>query len=364
MSDTARISFSLIGGGWRAEYFLRIALALPERFRLQHLLVRDAAKGRLLEQRFGVATVRTLDALIAAGAGEFVVVCVGGDQASTIAAVAERGVPVLAETPPSRSEAHLRDLHARAAAEGWRIQVAEQYPFIPLISAQIGVVRSGRLGSPQQAHVSVAHGYHGMVILRRLLGWNRGRLQVRAHRFVSRVAGLPQRRELPASDTSGQETRTLATLLSDDGRMGLYDFTGTQYSGWIRSNRLQVRGDRGELSDTTVRWLKDHRTPLQAELTRRVSGQDVSIFEGLGHQTWSLGEDVLHASRFPGARLMDDELAVAECLERMRGYLAHGVGWYGLEDACYDSWLEQVIHRCTEDGLERVVEGLPWMDPT
>jgi predicted dehydrogenase len=358
----AATTFSLIGGGWRAEYFLRIARALPERFAIGHLLVRDAAKGRALEESFGVRTHRTLDELIAAGPADFVIVCVGGDPAPMIEAVAERGLPVLAETPPSRDEAPLRRLNERARAGGWRIQIAEQYPFIPIIAAQIAVARSGRIGRAQQAHVSVAHGYHGMAIMRRLLGWGRGRLRVRAQCFGAAVAGLPQRRELPTRESTGQEHRIVATLVADDGTMGLFDFTGTQYSGWIRSNRVQVRGDRGELSDTMVRWLADFRTPLQAEMTRRVSGQDVNIFEGQGHLAWSLGDEILHRSRFPGSRLIDDELAVAECLHQMSLYAAGGEGYYGLEEASHDAWIERTILRCVENGQERVIEGMPWME--
>ena len=52
------IIFGIIGGGWRAEFFLRIARSLPERFRVAGMLVRDAAKGARLEAAFGVPTVR------------------------------------------------------------------------------------------------------------------------------------------------------------------------------------------------------------------------------------------------------------------------------------------------------------------
>ncbi len=183
----APVSCSFIGGGWRAEAFMRIAQELPGQVRIQRMLVRDPERGRAFAQRFGVPTHRSLDELLAQPVGDFIIVCIGGDQAEMIAAVAERGIPVLAETPPSRSVDGLRRVHARAREDGWRIQVAEQYPFNPLTAAQIAVAKSGRIGRVQQAHVSVAHGYHGMAIMRRLLGWGTGRLRVRAQRIAGTI---------------------------------------------------------------------------------------------------------------------------------------------------------------------------------
>ena len=56
------ITFSIIGGGgFRAQYYLRISQALPEQFRVSGMVVRDEAKGKALEELWHVATYRTLD---------------------------------------------------------------------------------------------------------------------------------------------------------------------------------------------------------------------------------------------------------------------------------------------------------------
>ncbi|WP_104178272.1 hypothetical protein [Cryobacterium sp. Y50] len=53
---------------------------------------------------------------------------------------------------------------------GALIQVAEQYHLEPMLSSQIAVARSGILGTVREASVSVCHDYHGMSVLRRMLG--------------------------------------------------------------------------------------------------------------------------------------------------------------------------------------------------
>ena len=67
--------------------------------------------------------------------------------------------------------------------------------------------------------------------------------------------------------------QVIATL-DFDGRLGVYDFTEDQYFSWIRSHRVLVRGERGEIHDTTVRYLEDATTPVTLELRRHAIGQD------------------------------------------------------------------------------------------
>lgn len=48
-----KVEFGIIGTGWRTEFFLRIAKALPERFEISSIMVRDESKGKALEQKWG-----------------------------------------------------------------------------------------------------------------------------------------------------------------------------------------------------------------------------------------------------------------------------------------------------------------------
>jgi predicted dehydrogenase len=68
--------FVIVGGGWRAEFYLRVARACPEKFRVSGMLVRDAAKGEKLEEEWDVRTYRNMDDLFAAAKPLFAVVSV------------------------------------------------------------------------------------------------------------------------------------------------------------------------------------------------------------------------------------------------------------------------------------------------
>ena len=58
-----KIRFGLIGSGWRAEFYIRIAKALPEIFDLTAVLIRDSEKGKNFSEKFNVPVVNTLDEL-------------------------------------------------------------------------------------------------------------------------------------------------------------------------------------------------------------------------------------------------------------------------------------------------------------
>src|SRR5947209_3236141 len=103
--------FAVVGAGWRTEFFLRIVGALPERFRLEGLVVRDAEKGRRLTEQWGHPTHRTVPDLLAATAPEFLVSSVSyaaNDEVNR--GLLETGLPVLSETPPAATLEQMLDL--------------------------------------------------------------------------------------------------------------------------------------------------------------------------------------------------------------------------------------------------------------
>ncbi len=349
--------FAIIGGGWRSQFYLRVARALPERFTVTGLLTRAPATRTTLARDFGIATPGTLDDLLATNP-TFVVVSVPWPTTPVLLSeLTDRGIPALAETPPAPDIDGLRALK-RLADRGARIQVAEQYQFQPLHAARLAIARSGRLGTIGQAQVSAAHGYHGIDLIRRFLDDRSGPVSIRAQRFESTIVAGPDRAGPPLHERIVPSTQVVATL-DFDGRLGLYDFTEDQYFSWIRSNRVLVRGERGEIHDTTVRYLADATTPVTLELRRHEVGQDGNL-EGLGITGITAGTEWVVRTEFPGARLSDDELAVATCLARMGEYVGGGPGFCDLAEGAHDHYLGLMIDAAITSGDTVRVPGHLW----
>lgn len=338
--------FAVIGSGFRAEAFMRVASLVPG-LEVTGVLARDSGRGAELERAFGVRTHRDLAAALG-GDPDFAVVAVAkAASEEVVTAVAAAGVAVLAETPPAPDVAGLARLHALVRG-GARIQVAEQYHLEPLVSAQIAVTRSGLLGDVSEALVSVAHDYHGISVLRRLLGIGFEDATVTAHESVAPLAGGPDRAGDPAAERVLEE-RHITARLDFGGRVGTYDFSSDQYRSWIRSGTVLVRGDRGELRDETVRRMVDHRTPLLTRIERLAAGGPGN-HEGMFLRGLTLGDRWLYRNELLPARLPDEELSVAALLRGMGEHVAGGPEVYSLAEAAQDQYLALAVRRSVETG--------------
>ena len=98
-----KIRFGLIGSGWRAEFYIRIAKAMPDVFELSGVLVRDEAKGRRFAKQMDVTVINTLDELEKTEPEYIVLAVKRGILSEYLPKLFEKGIPVLCETPPGES---------------------------------------------------------------------------------------------------------------------------------------------------------------------------------------------------------------------------------------------------------------------
>lgn len=352
------VRFALIGGGWRAEFYLRICRALPERFALDGMVVRNPAKAQAIAATWGVRTYPTVEALLKATRPPFVVTCVSWEaNPGLIEELVGHGLPVLSETPPAPDVDRMSRL-CQLVKRGARIQVAEQYVYQPHHAARLAFAASGKLGRISQAQVSAAHGYHGVSLIRHFLGIGYENARITACSFTSPLVAGPDRSGPPVEERLGQSSQTIAWLDFGDC-LGVYDFCGDQYFSWVRGQRLLVRGERGEIIDDQASYLQSFAQPIEVTFRRATAGANGNL-EGLYLKGILAGEEWVYQNPFIPARLTDDEIAIATSLARMAKYVEGGPEVYPLAEACQDRYLDVMIGQAASSGQSARTEAQPW----
>ena len=354
------ISFGLVGGAWRAEFFFRIAQALPERFRVVGCVTKNAARRERIKTGWNIPVFDQVDDLLNK-TPDFVVTSVPwAASGPLLLELALKNVPVLAETPPAADLAALTLLWTSLPPNA-RIQVAEQYAFQPLHAARLAFVRAGKLGEANEAQISIAHGYHGISLIRKFLNIEFEGAVISAFEFASPLIAGPDRSGPPLEEKQVESLQTIAHLQFGP-KCAIFDFTGDQYHSWIRSHRLLVRGDRGEINNLDALFLEDFRTPIRVRFERHDAGHTGNL-EGHYHKGYSAGVTMWYQNPFAPGRLLDDEIAIATCLRSMAKYLETGEPFYSLAEASQDHYLSILVGEAAKTGRTIESSGQVWSQP-
>ena len=346
-------SFAVVGTGWRAEYFWRIGAALDG-------LECVGVVSRSQKDGVPFPVYLSLDECLRAATPDFVVTAVPWPVNPTvIAELVERGVPVLAETPPAPDLDGLRALWAKAG--GTRlVQVAEQYARMPAHAARLALVRSGAIGTPTRVDVSSTHQYHAISLIRTFLGIDRAPAEVRAVRNEAPLADPLSRAGWADPVETNQARTTLATISFDGGGFGVYDFTDNQWHNQLLTRRLLVRGNLGELHDQDVVRLAADRTIVRSPIIRRQTGYDLDL-DGFDTDHITFGSEVLYRNPYQGFRWNDEEIAIGTLLADMAAWVeGSGPEPYPLADGCHDHAIALAIERAAETGTAVRVDQQPW----
>lgn len=314
-----KITYGILGGGWRAEFYLRIAAALPQRFAVSGIYVRNDVRAAELDARgYGALICRSREALLARPA-DFIVCCVRAAEMLSVAAeLCRAGYAVLCETPAATTGEQLEQ-EADILPPAAKIAFAEQFLRQPYFAALSRIVALGLLGNVHYLRLSAAHDYHGVSLARGLLGT--GTEMPRVIRSFSLTDPVWRTRGRPGQVeghfvTAGERV----TLLSFAGKTALLDFSGEQYFSPIRTGEVLLRGERGEVHGNTLRYLVGDRA-VTLPLTRTDYGKYTNL-DGYALAAITAGEYLLYENPFPGARLSDEEIAIADTLARMGDYVA------------------------------------------
>jgi predicted dehydrogenase len=354
-------TFGIVGSGWRAEFFARLAALMPDRLTLVGAAVRRAQSAEGVARRWAVPAYLSPGELVAKQRPDFVVTSVPwAVNPEVIATVAESGTAVLAETPPAPDAEGLRELWARVG-DRRLVQVAEQYLLMPGHAARREIVARGLIGTPTSVQVSSTHGYHAVSMIRGLLGVGFGPVRVAASRFTAPLLDPLTRAGWTGQEEPKAAATTLATL-DFGGASGLYDFTDNQWHNRLRLRRIVIRGSHGEIADdTVVRWAGP-RTVLRSELVRGQLGHDLNL-DGYDTEHLAFEGAVVYRNPFVGLRLMDEEIAIATLLTATADWVRDaGPAPYPLAQACQDHLIALAIEQSAATGAPVVTGVEPWAD--
>jgi predicted dehydrogenase len=352
-------TFGIVGSGWRAEFFVRLARLLPDQLTLVGALVRRSETAEQLTRRWAVPAFLSSEELVSSRRPDFVISCVSPSaNPEVVTALVESGVRVLCETPPAPDLEALRGFWKRVGGHNL-VQVAEQYLLMPGHAARRELVTRGVIGQPTAVQVSSTHNYHAVSMIRGLLGVGFEPVRISASRFTAPLVDPLTRTGWTGDDTPKDATTTIATL-DFGGSSGLYDFTDNQWHNQLRLRRIVIRGSRGEIADDAVVRLAGKRTILKSSLIRSQLGYDLNL-DGYDTEHISFEGEVVFRNPYLGLRLMDEEIALASLLTGT-GAWARGEGPapYPLAQGCQDQLLGLAIEESAATGVLVVTDVEPW----
>ena len=345
----AQARFAVIGSGWRAAFFLRMARLMPERFAITAVVSRSAERRAEVARRWAVPTATTVADALAIERPDFVVVSTPwAVTPDVIRELVAHDLPVLAETPPAPDVAGLRTLWADVGRSGL-VQVAEHSPYLPAHAARLVALRRGLIGAVPSVQMSSTNTYHAIAVIRAMLGVGFGEVAVAARSFSAPLLAPLTRAGWTGDSQAYSTTTTIATFDFGGGRSGLHDFTDNQGHNPLRTNRIVVRGSRGELVDDRIVRLADERSVVESRLLRRQTGieQDMTGFD-LDHL--SLDGEVVYRNEFRRVRLADDDIAVASLLAGTAAWVAGGPEPYPLAQGSQDHLIGLAIGEAASTG--------------
>lgn len=348
--QSPRVQYAIVGAGWRASVYLRLAYLLPERFAVLGAVSRTAASRERIAREFGVPTYGTVEELLAAHRPDFIVLSVPWEVTPELTrTLVKADVPVLAETPPAPDLEGMRALWSDVGTSGL-VQVAEQYAWMPLHAARLSLVRSGLIGTPGSVQASSTHLYHVVAMMRAFLDAGIEPVTVDSNTFFAPLVDPIT----PAGWTHDSRPKRARTILSTidfgDERMGLYDFTDNQWWNPVRPDHLTVRGSIGEIHDESVVRMIDEVTPVTSRIERAVTGVGMN-YEGTDLAGLTFEGRMLFRNRFRGAALMDDDIGTGELLNAMGTWTrGEGPAPYPLREGLHDHHVGLAIEESARSG--------------
>ena len=323
------INYSIIGAGWRAEFYIRLAKICPDTFHLCGICIRNEEKAKELQNKYGINSVRTLEELKKIPC-DFFVNCINKADISDLSlSLAEEGFAVLMETPACVNSKQAKE-YAQRLRTHHRISVAEQFHLKPMYQTVKAIIDEGIIGNVCDMEISLCHEYHAMSLIRKFLDVD----------SIPKVTSTKISSPLLVTNGRGGELENKQVKTSErfvkifdfGEKSALYHFDRSQYFSPIRTDSYVIHGTRGEIRDGVVRYFNQNNRFIQSNIIHNTSGNLDGFFNG----TVTFENKVYYKSPFGDARLSDEETAIGEVLLRMDSFIKTGKQFYSFDEALKD----------------------------
>ena len=317
------INFVIIGGGWRAEFYLRIAKAIPQKFHVSAICVRNPERRQYIADKFHVKALSSIKESLQEPF-DFIVNCINKDDISDLSVkLADRGYYVLSETPV---------IKAPVAGHCYeKIQVAEQFHLKGTYQALKKIIDAGVIGAVNHIQLSVAHDYHAMSLLRFLLEDYEEPHLISSHILDDKMVRTHGRIGEFAEKTE-EITQQQIKMYQFKNTTAIYDYNIEQYFSPIRKERILIRGTKGEIENNQVRYLNRENKAVSGDIKTVMSG----LLDGFYIDKITFEDKTLFEFPFKEARLSEEEIAIAQCLIDMNNYTKTGNELYPYKRAYED----------------------------
>ena len=353
-------TIAIIGAGWRADFYIRIAQLLPERFEIVGVVARKEDVRSALAQEYGVKTFSSISQLLSYKKPDYAVSSVSWDSnPSVVEELVKAGVYVLCETPPAPTVEALQKLWDAVGSSGM-VQVAEQYLNLPGHSSRLSIVRSGVIGEATSVELSSTHGYHAVSIMRGFLQSGFEPTTITTQQFAAPLVD-PLIRDGWNSDMSPKLAKTTISLIDfGSGKSGIYNFVDNQWHNQLRHRRIVVRGSKGEIVDDAVIRLIDGPAITTSRIERYQLGYDLNL-DGFDTEHLSFDGTVVFKNPFTGLRFMDEEIAIAQLMVQMADWInGNAKPPYPLSEGCQDQLISLAMEQANTSGTRVKVGKQNW----
>jgi len=353
----AKYRFVIIGSGWRAAYYIRIAKALPNIFVLCAVYCRSQDKADKLSHDYGINVTTSEDECSLCNP-DFVVVSVSKSAGAEVASRwMDKGFTVLMETPAALDIQTITELWKRNL-KGQKLVVAEQYTRYPQYSALLKIIKRGYIGDVSCLNISIAHDYHGASLMRALLGVPVNMpFSVFSKTYSFPTVETLSRYEEFHDGRISDKKRRVAVFEFDNGKTCIYDFDSEQYRSPIRRNTYKVQGVKGEIIDNVCFYLDTDNNAHEKEMIIKYRPVDTDYDNpNLRHikevEKITFDDETIYEPPFGLCGLRDDETAMAILMEETALYARNESDTpYPLRDALQDAYMA-ILMDASETGNE------------